>query len=166
MKKGVIIAVIFLLAAVLSLNAAPGGTPDKRTVYMFGVAESFTDSVLFMTEVQEVEAYVHSNGFLANRSLYSLQLNNSIVTNQQIENVTCAVFFDKSLAKATKRWEKMNRRFREKGIAMPQTLRADEFTFEAEEWMPETVTYGDPGSGEAKKRGSGEVKKDKKKRKK
>ena len=68
-----------LLVGLVAVAYGATAKPKKQRVYMFGVAQSFTDSVAVMTDLQGVDAYIMPNGFLADRSLYSLQFNNYLV---------------------------------------------------------------------------------------
>ena len=99
-----------LLFAMLSGIRAASSKTRQQTVYIFGMATSFVDSVAYITEVQELNAYVQSNGFLADRSLYTLQLNNYFVGRQGQEHMTCAVFFKKKKASAEKARDKIRKK--------------------------------------------------------
>ena len=135
-----LIGVLIVLFAVPALALGASSKPSKQHVYMFGVAASFVDSLCVMTDLQDVEAYVMPNGFLADRSLYSLQLNNHLVANQNCENLTCVVYFSKKKAKAEKKYQKLRKRYREDESVLLQQLGIDIFRFETEEWLePENV---------------------------
>lgn len=143
MRRVLVLAVA--VAAVVAVAMGAGTMPQKQRVYMFGFAASFVDSVCVMTDLQEVDAYVMPNGFLADRSLYSLQLNNHLVSNQMLENLTCVVFFDKNKSKAEKKYQKLRKRYREDENVTLQSLGIDQFRFEAEEWVePEAVVEPKP----------------------
>lgn len=105
----------------------------KQTVYMFGVATSINDSLTVITDLQPVSVYLQPNGFLAERSLYSLQLNNYMVSKQKHEGMTCAVFFNKNKTKAEKRFQRVKKKFREKHDIIVRQLGRDLFNFETEE---------------------------------
>lgn len=129
---------ILLVGFVAAVFAATT-KPTKQRVYMFGAALSFTDSVAVMTDLQAVDAYVMPNGFLADRSLYTLQFNNFLVTNQLREHMTCAVFFDKNKAKAEKKFQKVRKKYRESGHLDLQFVGVDIFRFEPEEWVDSEI---------------------------
>ncbi len=107
---------------------------------MFGIAASFTDSVAYITELQPIEVFVNSSGFLMDRSLYSLQLSNYFVTARQRENMTCAVFFNKNKAKAQKKYDKLRKKYNSKPTLSLETLNVDDFQFKQEEWVEEIIT--------------------------
>lgn len=138
--KRITIIVIACITLVSSI-AAQGTTQTamkgrKQQVYMFGVATSMNDSLTIITDLQTVLANVMPNGFISERSLYSLQLNNYLVGKQHRENMTCAVFFNKSKKKAEKKFQRVKKKFREKHGIITQPLGKDMFQFEPEEWTP------------------------------
>ena len=141
-KKGKVKKILFIILYSLFMSEAlmAQGTPEtaikgrKQQVYMFGVATSMNDSLTIITDLQTVQAYVLPNGFLADRSLYSLQLNNYMVGKQQRENMTCAVFFNKNKKKAEKKYQRVRKKFREKHDIIVRPLGKDMFRFEPEEW--------------------------------
>ncbi len=137
MRRRILGCVALALVAIMTLNGA--STKVKRqTMYVFGLAASLTDSVVVLTDVQPIEGFVMPNGFLADRSLYSLQLNNYLLANQQLNNMTCAVYFDKNRGKAEKKYHKMMRRYRDDHAGVLMFLGTDDFQFKAEEWEEET----------------------------
>jgi len=133
------LSILFAGIALVAAFGATGTKPIKQRVYMFGAALSFTDSVAVMTDLQGVDAYIMPNGFLADRSLYTLQFNNFLVSNQMRENMTCAVFFDKNKAKAEKKFQKVRRKYRESSHLVLQSVGVDLFRFEPEEWLDSEV---------------------------
>ena len=124
------------LLTVVAVAMAGNTQPRHKKVYMFGVGQSFTDSLAYVTEVQEIEAYIMPNGFLSERSLYTLQLNNYLVAKRDREHMTCAVFFNTSKSKADKKLDKIRKKYR-KGFLGTRLieLRIDEFQFKPEEWV-------------------------------
>lgn len=138
-----ILAILLIAVAAITILAA-SAKPRQQRVYMFGVARSFTDSVLIMTDLQAIDVYIMPNGFLADRSLYSLQLNNHLVVRQQREHMTCAVFFDKNKAKAEKKYQKLRKNYRQRQAVTLQSLGVDEFRFKGEEWVESEITETSP----------------------
>jgi len=131
MKK---ILIVFLLALYVGMVSAY--EPMKRKIYMFGVAASFTDSVAFITDVQSIDsAYVHYNGFLADRTLYAAQLNNFMQVNEKRQNMTCVVFFNKNKSKLEKKYLKVKKKYRhDHGVSL-MPLGRDVFQFKREDWV-------------------------------
>lgn len=141
-------SVVLLLVSAFSLVAlAATVAPRRQQVYMFGCALSFNDSVVIMTDLQPVVAYMMPNGFLADRSLYSLQLNNYVVGQLQRENMTCAVFFDKKKTRLEKKYQKIRKKYRTGSDFVLQSLGVDAFRFQTEEWVDPIVEETAPVSG-------------------
>lgn len=160
-RRLILALVAFLLTATVS-QAAKNDKPQKMQVYMFGFAASMTDSVCMMTELQPVEVYLQANGFLVDRTLYSLQLNNQLVNTMELsENLTCAVFFDKSKSKAEKHYQKVRKRYRDNSELTLKVLGVDDFMFVSEEWVESedsTENTEKPKSKENKKENKKEKK--------
>lgn len=131
------------ITAVVAFAATPT-KPVKQRVYMFGAAVSFTDSVAVMTDLQAIDAYIMPNGFLADRSLYTLQFNNYLVAKQMREHLTCAVFFDKNKAKVEKRYQKVRKKYRESSHLVLESLGVDLFRFTPEEWVDTEIIESSP----------------------
>jgi len=76
-----------------SLTAQAEDVPKK--VYMFGVGASFSDSTVYITDVQEVSAFVSNDSkkFLAGRDQYTYQLKNLLTSTNRMKNPTCATFY-------------------------------------------------------------------------
>ena len=74
-------------------------------MYMFGFAASFKDSVVYMTEIQDVQKvwYDKKTKFLLGRDIYSSQLQEHFKEKMQMPDRVCVVVFAKSLKKAEKK---------------------------------------------------------------
>ncbi|MDD7304742.1 MAG: hypothetical protein SPF56_06515 [Bacteroidaceae bacterium] len=128
---------LLLTGCVLSAYAQ---SARMQRVYMFGFAASLGDSVAFLTDVQTMDsAYVHYNGFLADRSMYSAQLQQAMATRTGKENMTCAVFFGTKKNQVEKKYLKLKHRYGRKNGVVVQALGLDQFRF-----LP--VAYVEPTS--------------------
>lgn len=127
-----ILSILFVLT--LCLTAA--AKPKSRTVYMFGVGVSFTDSVAYLTEVHPVTpVYIEtSTGFLYDRSLYALQLKNILEEKYNLPNTTCVVFFDKSRKKMERKREKVRKGYLDSESFTIMRMPRELFTFFPVEW--------------------------------
>ena len=78
-------------------------------MYMFGMAASFNDTIVYFTSVQEIDsAWIEKkNKFLQARQLYSYQLRDYLASAKQMPRRTCIVFADKKLKKVEKKYLKM-----------------------------------------------------------
>ncbi len=132
MRRGLLI----LSLAIAFTKVAAADKPVQRCVYVFGFAASFTDSIAYITDIQALDtAYVHKNGFLADRSLYSMQLNNFLLTDQHRDNMTCMVFFNAKKSKLEKKFLKVRKKYRADHAVVLSPLGSDVFRFKCEEWI-------------------------------
>ena len=136
MKRMTLMALALMVAVTFAVGESV--KTKRQTVYMFGFAVGMADSVVVITDVQKVEAFALPNGFLADRSLYSLQLNNYLLGMREMNNMTCAIYYEKTRAKAEKRYEKMTKRYRDDHAGVLTFLGEDEFQFQAEVWEEPT----------------------------
>ena len=111
--------------------------PKMQRIYMFGFAASFTDSVAYQTDIQQIDsAWLDKHKMLVDRSLYSLQLQWFLESAKHKKNTTCTVFFATKPNKLERRWKKVQKRFQNiEGLHLHK-LERDEFAFKAEEYRP------------------------------
>ena len=86
-RKGIIVFTIILLVNVIGAFAKDRIAPK---VYLFGFSASFTDSVVYFTEIQEIDSVMieEKSDFLQNRKDYSNQLRDYF-TGKGEPNRTC-----------------------------------------------------------------------------
>lgn len=144
---------LYLVVAFSVAVLAASGKPKQQPVSMFGVGMSFVDSVVYITEVHPVEAFVMPNGFLADRSLYALQLSNHLSDKMGLNNTTCAVFFSTKPAKAEKKHAKLLKKYNRgfQGMAL-RLLRQDDFRFVPQEWVETIVETQTPNVKDKKEK--------------
>ncbi|MCF0198361.1 MAG: hypothetical protein HUK02_03430 [Bacteroidaceae bacterium] len=136
---------LLVLLALLCGVASYAAKPRKiQRVYMFGVTQSFNDSVCFLTDLQAVDSVrLEPNGFLTDRTLYMLQCGQFVASQMHINDATTAIFFSPKKATLEKKYLKVRRRFqREKGTNLV-FLGTDQFRFKPETWTEETEQAGD-----------------------
>lgn len=117
--------------------------PVMKPVSMFGVGISFTDSVVYMTELQRVDSawITPSKKFLMDRSLYSLQLQ-YYMEHQGVKNSICSVFFSKSAGKVKRQWTKIRKRHEQSPTQRFKIVPLSDFRFQAEEYRPIIIEEG------------------------
>lgn len=130
---------LLLTGSFLSVYAQ---SAKMQRVYMFGFAASFSDSTAFLTDIQTMDsAYVQHNGFLADRSMYSAQLQQAMATLSGKDNMTCSVFFAKKKKNVEKKYLKLKHRYGQKNGVVVKTLGLDQFRFLPVEYIdPNTVS--------------------------
>ena len=108
--RQLLIVTALLVGCVINGNAK-GYRPAK--IYMFGFASSFNDSIVYLTDIQTVNAYLVNNRtkFLANREDYSYQLRNYLQSNGLEAFPTCITMFAENEKDATKKYLKLKERY-------------------------------------------------------
>lgn len=146
---------LLLLLAAVNVCEAKKKQGGYRKVYAFGFASSFTDSLAYLTDIQEIDsAYVLPNGFIADRSLYSIQLYGHVNEKLGMENPTTAFFFSLENKKLEKKHNKVKNMYLQHPDVRLMMLSRNDFAFKAEEYMEpiimETVE-GEDGQPQGKK---------------
>ena len=122
-----------LLLAAVALTVLPTEAKPLKTnqVYMFGFSASFKDSVVYVTDIQNVEgAWIETkNKFLMERENYSYQLKGYLEDTKQQTHRICMVFFELSKKKAEKQYLKLMKKYK-KGYEV-RYVNATEFKFQA-----------------------------------
>ena len=84
----------------------------KYGVYIAGIAASFTDSVVYLTDIQYVDSATFSEkGLLNGRVDYSMQLKDYLSQWKNLENRTCLVFFSKKKKRVSKDLAKLRKKY-------------------------------------------------------
>lgn len=118
---------------VLSINAKKSKDKKKYGVYVAGVSASFTDSLVYFTDIQFLDsAYVDGKGFLSGRSQYSVQLKDYLESKEGGINRTCFMFYNLKKNKLQKELDKLKAKYN-KGNNMIIKSVNPEFKFEKTE---------------------------------
>ena len=125
----------FLFAISIVVGAAAKKSKDKNKygVYMVGVSASFTDSLVYITDIQFLDsAVVDGKGFLVGRSQYSLQLKDYLETKENGKNRTCFMFFNVKKNKLKKELSQLQEKYKKGGSLVLKSVNP-EFKFEKAE---------------------------------
>ena len=120
-----------LLLAALMLAANVSAKMLKTShMYMFGFSASFKDSVVYVTDIQDVQGVwiEKKSKFLMGRDKYSEQLKTHLTEQLRQNDRVCVVFFNKSKKKAEKKYLKLMKKYK-KGYDI-RYLNVTEFKFE------------------------------------
>jgi hypothetical protein len=107
----------YILFSLLLAVAIPTEMQAKRMkvpkMYMFGFSASFQDSIVYMTDVQEVEGawYDTKTKFLMGRQHYSYQLKDFLANNMQQPNRVCVVMYALTHKEAEKKFIKLRKEY-------------------------------------------------------
>lgn len=127
----------YILFSLLLAIAMPMEIQAKRVkkplMYMFGFSASFQDSIIYMTDVQEVQNvwYDTKTKFLLGREHYSSQLKNYLENSMQQSNRVCVVMFAETRKEAEKLFIKLRKEYtiKAKGRYDVRYLTTGEFKF-------------------------------------
>lgn len=123
--KRIFIAIIAVLT-VFAVQAQKKG----EGVYVMGASLSFTDSIVYFTEIQFIEgvALEKGSGFLPDRQHYSLELQEYMAANELMPGRTSVVLFAKKKAKLKRREEYLKQRL-ERRRSLKVRYLGDKFQF-------------------------------------
>ncbi len=133
-----------LTAALLASTFVFTGLSAKNKMvpqmYMFGFSASFTDSVVYFTNIQTVDkAWIDSKSkFLLGRDNYSYQLKNYFANAKGMPDRTCIVVYSLKRKKLEEKLMKMKRKYTVKAKTPfdVRYLSDDEFKFKAIDMTP------------------------------
>ncbi len=126
-----VLTLAFLTLSFVSVSAKKNKT-GKSTItrcYAFGVASSFLDSLMYITDVQILDsAEISKDGFLTYRSDYSYQLQDYMELKLQKEHYIPVIFFNEKKTKLEKQYQKLLQFYNKRNMNI-QNLPAQDFTF-------------------------------------
>ncbi len=121
-----------LLTALLPQTAGAKGTVVPKG-YLFGFVANFTDSVVYFTDIQEVDSiwYDKRSRFLLGRDVYANQLRTHFAEQMNMPHRTCIVSFGLSRKDAEKKLMKMRKLYTGKnaGAYEIRNLNENQFHF-------------------------------------
>ena len=130
MKYCKVITIAVLLFMICSAFSFPFFKAPSHKVFGFGVAASFKDTVVYFTEIQELDsAIVDSKGFLKSRPAYSEQLKNFMDENMKQEHTTCMIYFAKNKESLQKAEAKLRKVYRKDKSVSIQDIALSKFHF-------------------------------------
>jgi len=132
MKYVKFLAPLFFIMVVCS--AFTMGKKDKG-MYIAGVSASFTDSLVYFTDIQYLEGIeLGKDKLLPMRDQYSDQLDSYLEMNLNLPNRTCFIYYNKNKAKLEKAIKKVRAKYQKEGKSILRETGA-EFKFSpAEEY--------------------------------
>ena len=123
MKFVKIVASLFIVLAVCTASTMEN---KKKGMYMVGVSASFTDSLIYFTDIQFVDSVeLGKDKLLPMRGQYSDQLDSYLEQVKSMENRTCFIYFDKKKEKVEKTIKKMKEKYQKDGKSILRDLGAD-----------------------------------------
>ena len=128
---------ILLFAVTMLTMKASAKLEMTDNIYMFGFSASFKDSVVYATNIQNVQGlWIDTKtNYLLNRDEYSHQLKEYLTEKLQQQNRVCMVFFYTKKKKAEKEYLKLMKKYKQ-GYDV-RYVNETEFKFEAIDSDPE-----------------------------
>ncbi|SHF75301.1 hypothetical protein SAMN05444405_11344 [Bacteroides luti] len=124
-----------VLPAILLLCVLSSFSLLKKTqpVYAFGISASFTDSIVYYTEIQVLDSVsLTSEGFLPKREAYSYQLKNYL-ENKGEANRTCMIYFSDSQKKIASEFDKISGKYKKNKTVSFKKIEKNDFQFKKPE---------------------------------
>ncbi len=128
---------ILLTTLVLTVQGIHARPLKTNSIYMFGFSASFKDSIVYVTDIQNVQgAWIDTkNKFLMGREHYSSQLNNYLADSLNMPGRVSMVLFATKKKKAEKLFLKLMKKYK-KGYEI-RYLNATEFKFDSVDMSPD-----------------------------
>lgn len=118
----------FLVSLFLVLMVCTASTleDNKKGMYIVGVSASFTDSLIYFTDVQFVDSVtLNSEKLLPNRSQYSEQLEDYLKMREGGKSRTCFIYYNKKKASLEKMVKKMKEKYQKDGKSILKETGSD-----------------------------------------
>ena len=112
MKYFKLFCLILIASVVLPALAKAPKDKHKYGVYITGVSASFSDSLVYFTNIQYVDsAAVDEKGLLSGRAEYSMQLKDYLESNKKLKNRTCFVYYNRKKKNLQKEISKLKQKY-------------------------------------------------------
>lgn len=110
--------ILCMLMPCVALAKSDGKKAAKKKVetevYVWGVSLSFSDSIVYFTEIQRVDGAVVEDKILPNRHLYSYELKDYMSFEEGKPGRTSFIYFANKRAKLEKKEAKIKKRLTER----------------------------------------------------
>ena len=129
MRKSLFILLFVLIAAVGVAREKKDNNKVKEVPdYILGASVSFSDSIVYFTEIQKLDNVVLENGFLPHRQYYAYELKDYMSFEENIPGRISVVYFDEKRSKLEKKEQKIKKHLMEKENKIIRYL-GDKFKF-------------------------------------
>ncbi len=102
----------------------------SKDVYIAGVSASFTDSLVYFTDIQLLDSVMlDAEHMLPDRSQYSTQLKTYLENEEGLENRTCFVYFSNDRDKLQKSITKIKEKYQKGNTMLIRQVNPNAFHF-------------------------------------
>ena len=113
---------VFMVCSAFSMK----GKKQENGMYMAGVSASFTDSLIYFTDIQFVDSVVlGKDKLLPLRTQYSEQLEDYLENKLGLQDRTCFIYFGTKKGKLENMIQKMKNKYQKKGGVALKEVGAD-----------------------------------------
>ncbi|MCD8260410.1 MAG: hypothetical protein LUD15_01995, partial [Bacteroides sp.] len=107
---------------------------SNKPVYVYGLSASFTNTIVYYTDVQLVDSIrLDKNGLLPYRDIYSYQLKSYLEDTRHLTNRTCITYFSISKNKLEKEQNKVLNRYNKDKSVTVSKIEPAEFSYKKPE---------------------------------
>lgn len=140
-----------LALALLLMPSLMFALQKQERLYVYGVATSFNDSTVYITEIQQLDsAWVDTKtGFLYSRNNYSFQLRDHLKANG-FATPTCVTYFAKTRKEIEKKYVAIKKRYATRGYYNVKYVTKHDFTYSC--LVPDDSERADLQTKKAKKK--------------
>lgn len=136
-----IVLLMMLLLPMLAMAKKKSTQYDRGNgkVYLFGVSQQLTDSVVYITFINEVDSLdlMKKTKFLPFRSEFSLQLKEYLEGTLKEDHQTACVYFATSRKKLSKKYYKIKKRYLDNSYTRIRTLEGFQFRYPLDSFVNE-----------------------------
>ena len=115
-----------ILLTIFAVCSAFGPKEVKKGVYLAGVSASFTDSLVYFTDIQSLDTIsLDKDKLLPQRQQYSYQLKAYLESKSGKTNRTCFIYFNQNKAKLEKEMKKLKEKYQKGGKSIIKQVESD-----------------------------------------
>lgn len=126
MRYTKLLCLLMLLVIAIPSVAKKKGDKKKYGVFLVGASASFSDSLVYITDIQFLDsASVSDKGLLEGRAQYSMQLKDYLEGKKGMKDRTCFMFFSEKKNKLEKQLKKLRAKYEKGGTLILKTVDSD-----------------------------------------
>lgn len=126
MRYTKLLCLLMLLVIAIPSVAKKKGDKKKYGVFLVGASASFSDSLVYITDIQFLDsASVSDKGLLEGRAQYSMQLKDYLEGKKGMTDRTCFMYFSTKKKKLEKEMKKLKAKYEKGGALTLKNVDAD-----------------------------------------
>lgn len=126
MRYSKLLCLLMLLIIAIPSGAKKKGNKKKYGVFLVGASASFSDSLVYITDIQFLDsASVSDKGLLEGRAQYSMQLKDYLEGKKGMTDRTCFMYFSTKKKKLEKEMKKLKAKYEKGGALTLKNVDAD-----------------------------------------